>query len=266
MSVFLFNDQELHYECSGAGDFALVFIHGLGGVGESWKFQREFFQNTYEVITVDRFGHGRSTTDIDPVFAARTDAEAIDALMRSMIQKPFFAIGHSFASSILPEMIRLENPLLRGIVFVDCVYQGFDDIIDTRVTFGSTMLEYDDERLKLKADAWYTGLIGPAVPEQTKLIMSSFEQTDYRWMFRAVAGCRDYNQKHPAATTPIIETLPILICEAEHGTGDSLRKSWINRFKDAQYYLFDDAHHFFFITESDKFNRILDEFLSQHMP
>ncbi|MBN2225869.1 MAG: alpha/beta hydrolase [candidate division Zixibacteria bacterium] len=266
MSVFLFHDLELHYERSGEGDFALVFIHGLGGNSESWKYQREFFRQNYDIITVDRFGHGRSSSDIDPVFAARTDAEAIDALMRSVIQKPFFAVGHSFASAILPEMIKLENPLLKGVVFVDCVYQGCDDIIDTRVTFGSTMLEYDDERLKIKADAWYSELIGPAEPEQTDLILSSFQRTDYRWMFHAVAGCREYNEKYPAAITPIIESLPILVCEAEHGTGDSFRKSWINHFKDAHYYLFDNAHHFFFITESEKFNRILEDFITQHTP
>jgi len=266
MPVFLFNDLELYYERSGTGDSALVFIHGLGGDDRSWKYQREYFQKAFDVITVDLFGHGRSTAAIDPVFAARTDAEAIDSLMRSVIQKPFVAIGHSFASATLPELIGMNNPLLKGLVFVDCVYQGFDDIIDARVAFGTSLLNYDDERMRIKADAWYTELIGSAPPEQIEFILSSFQQTNYRWMFRAVAGCREYNQKYPAAQTPLIDNFPILICEAEYGVGVSFRKSWINHFKNAEYFLFDQAHHFFFITEHDKFNRVLDEFLKNHIP
>ncbi|UCD18272.1 MAG: alpha/beta hydrolase [Candidatus Zixiibacteriota bacterium] len=265
MPAFRFKDLELCYRRHGTGDIALLFIHGLGGGGDSWKHQRDYFADRYEVITLDLFGHGTSSGDVDPVFAARIDAEAIDNLMQEEILKPFFAIGHSFASATISEMIKLRNPLLQGIVFVDCVYQGFDDIIQARVTFGSQMLAYTDEQLKAKAEEWYLELIGNnAGAEDKAFIMSSLHRCNYRWLFKAVAGCREYNDRYPAFRIPIPADLPILIVEAEHGVGSNFRKSWVNHFKNAEYFLFDNAYHFFFVTERERFNRLIEEFFARN--
>ena len=38
----------------------LVFIHGSGGSHHHWNYQRQFFQESYNVVLVDLPGHGHT--------------------------------------------------------------------------------------------------------------------------------------------------------------------------------------------------------------
>ena len=225
----------------------------------------EYFQDRYKVVAVDLFGHGQSSKNVDPVFSLRLDAEAIVDLMQNEIKIPYIAIGFSLASCILPEIIKLDDRLLRGVVLVDCTYQGFYDIAESRTKFGQNMLTLSDKALPVNAEQWYISLIGDTSPECRELILSSFRKSNHRWMFQSVAGCREYNKKYPPDKTPIRDNLPILIIEAGHGVGAEFRKSWVNHFKDAQYYLFEEAHHFFYITEHERFNKLLEAVSYTHL-
>ena len=105
-------------------------------------------------------------------------------------------------------------------------------------------------------------LIGLDVSEEDRrLIHSSLESCNLRWLFESVSGCRKFCSDHPPAKTPTDASLPIFIMEADGGTGSDIIKSWVNHFMDARYYLFEKAGHFFFITQRDKFNHLLGEFL-----
>ncbi len=262
MPVYCYNGLDLNYETFGQGKTALLFIHGLFGNLHSWKYQIDFFSKKYQIIAVDLFGHGESSKKVDPVLVPRLDAEAIVDLMKCEIARPYYAIGHSFASSILPEIIKLDEKYLKGAVFVDCTYQGDDEIIRIREKFADNMLGLDNKSIGPEAEHWYNSLIGrDASPEDVELIMSSFRRGEYRWMFQSVAGCRLFNEKYPPDKTPVRENQRIFIMEAGTGIGLDFRKSWVNHFRDARYYLFEKAGHFFFITERDKFNNLLDEFL-----
>lgn len=262
MPIFEFKNLKLNYRIYGEGKIAILFIHGLGGNGGSWKYQVDYFQKEYQIIAVDLFGHGLSSKDVDPIEASRLDAEVCVDLMQKKIGKPYFVIGHSFATNINPEIIKIADPLLKGVVFVDCIYQGFPEIIDMRIKFAEKMLAISGDTLAREADLWYNELIGPVVtPDDRELIHSSLKHCSIRWLFEAVAGCRDYCAKYPPDKTPTENDLPVLIMEADNGVGDDIHKSWVNHFKNARYYLFENAGHFFFITERDRFNRLLKEFI-----
>ncbi len=246
MPVHHFGDFELYYRLFGKGETALLFIHGLGGDGNAWRYQVEYFKNQYAVTTIDLFGHGKSSKNVDPVLAPRLDAEAIDSLMRQEFKRPYFAVGHSFASNILPELIKLGDPSLKGIVFVDCPYQGFEDIIDGRTRFARSMLSLADNILEAETRRWYMELMSPDIsPEDRELILSSLEHCHCRWLFESAAGCREYNRRFPPAETPIRDNLPVFIMEGEYGIGMNLRNSWVNHFKDALYCLFGKGRSFF---------------------
>jgi len=264
MPIFEYNQLALHYQVYGKSDRALLFIHGLGGNGDSWKYQIESFKSDYQVVTIDLFGHGKSTQEVDPVYVPRLDAEAAEALMRTRIKKPYVAIGHSFASNILPEIIKLADNNLKGVVFVDCTYQGFADIQESRVRFARMMLAYSDTTLKTETENWYNELIGDRADDNDRrMIMSSLKDCDFRWLFESVAGCQEFNEKYPPEKTPLRDNFPVFVMESEHGVGLNFRKSWVTHFKQAEYYLFENTHHFFFVTEQVKFNELLSEFLAQ---
>lgn len=123
MAIYNFKNLEMHYQTAGQGEPALLFIHGLGGNGAIWKDQINHFKERHFIISPDLFGHGQSGKNIDREFAAKTDADAIYSLMRKEIQKPFIAIGHSFAGNVIAEMMKIGDPLMKGAVFIDCPYR-----------------------------------------------------------------------------------------------------------------------------------------------
>lgn len=262
MPIFNYRGNNLAWDSFGGGLDTLLFIHGLGGQSKSWMYQINHFKGNFRVIVVDLFGHGQSGKDIDPVFVSRFDAEAIMALVEQEIKLPVWAIGHSFASGILPEMIKINRSHLKGVVFVDCTFQGFKHIIDARANFAEIMLQYDDTALAAKTDAWYESLIGPDADKSTvAFIKSSLKFCRPRWLFESVAGCRRYNKIYPPEQTPIYTDLPIFVIEADQGIGENFDKSWINHFKQARYFLFENAWHFFFITHHEKFNKLIEDFI-----
>ncbi|SYZ72397.1 putative Carboxylesterase [Candidatus Zixiibacteriota bacterium] len=262
MPIYQHRHLNLYYETFGQGPVALLFIHGLGGDGRTWKYQIDHFAPNYEIVTVDLFGHGRSSRDLDPEMAPRTDAEAIDALARNIIRKPYVAVGHSFASQILPEIIKLAYFNLRAAVFVDCTYQGFPEIIEARMEFARSMLALDDAQLKIETEKWYRNLmLDIKTPDDESLIFPSLLNCDYRWLFRSVGGCREFNRLYPPQDTPDI--LPVFVMEADNGIGADFQKSWVNHFKSAEYYLFENAYHFFFVSQQQKFSQLLSEFLEK---
>jgi pimeloyl-ACP methyl ester carboxylesterase len=259
-----YKNFNLYYERSGSGDTALLFIHGLMSNCQTWKYQVEYFADSFEIITIDLFGHGQSDKNVDPVESPRIDAEAVVDLMQTEIDKPYFSIGHSFASQILPEIIKLSlaDPNLKGVVFVDCTYQGFDEIIEGRAKFAERVLALSGDAFINEVETWYEGMLNDDVsPDDRQMIMAPLTGDSYRWMLESVAACRDYNNKYPPDETPIWEELPIMILEADNGVGADLKKSWVNHFRKARYFLFENADHFFYITRRAQFNEMLDDFL-----
>ena len=264
MPFHSFSGRELHYETYGQGKTALLLVHGLYGDLNSWKYQIEYFSDKYKIVTIDLFGHGLSTKDVDPFMFPRLSAEAAVDLMKT-IGRPYFAIGHSFAGNILPEIIKLDTNRLKGVVFVDCTYQGDYEILKTRVKFGDTMLELSDDKIGAEAEYWYNSLIvDSATDEDREFILSSFRKGNHRWMFQAVAGCRRLLKQYPLKEIPIRNDQSIFIMEKGLGIGTDFRKSWVNYFKLADYYLFEKAGHFFFITQHARFNKRLAMFLDEN--
>lgn len=264
MPFHSFRGLNLHYEIYGQGNMALLLIHGLYGDGNSWKYQIDYFSDKYKIVTIDLFGHGLSSKDVDPVLVPRLDAEVVVDLMNN-IDLPYFAVGHSFAGNVLPEIIKLDGEKLKGAVFVDCTYLGDWQILETRVKFGENILALSDDKIGAEAEYWYNSLIVEnASQEDRDFILSSFRKGNHRWMFQCVAKCDRFIKTHPIKETPIRDDQPILIMEKGTGTGIEFRKSWVNYFRLADYYLFEGAGHFFFITKHERFNKILDGFLKEN--
>ncbi|HSZ72129.1 MAG TPA: alpha/beta hydrolase, partial [Cytophagaceae bacterium] len=54
------HDVHLNYTLSGTGDIALVFVHGAFLDETYWEAQVDYFNSSYQVITMDLAGHGKS--------------------------------------------------------------------------------------------------------------------------------------------------------------------------------------------------------------
>lgn len=98
------NGIKLYFDMLGNGQ-ALFFIHGLGENADSWFFQKEFFKESFKVITMDLRGHHR-TENGDKVISIELFAEDIIALMDYLkIEKAHF-VGISMGGLILQELTK----------------------------------------------------------------------------------------------------------------------------------------------------------------
>ncbi|MCP4703537.1 MAG: alpha/beta hydrolase [candidate division Zixibacteria bacterium] len=264
MPIHKYKNYSLHYEKYGDGKTALLLIHGLFGDNNSWKYQINYFSDKYTIIAIDLFEHGLSSKNIDPIDVTHLDAEAAVDLMKT-IGLPYFALGHSFAGYVMPEIIKLDGDRLKGAVFIDSTYLGNWQILETRIRFGEVKLALEDERLAAESEFWYNSLIAKnAKQEDRDLILSSFRKGNYRQTFESVAKCRKFLIKYPAKETPIREHQKIFILENGVGKKPEFIKSWVNYFKLADYYLFENAGHFFHITQHEQFNKVLEYFLEEN--
>ena len=82
-SGFISSDAErIYYESTGQGD-AVIFCHGLGGNHANWFQQVPLFAQSYQCITWDQRGFGRSTNhggEVTPALAITDLKRLIDHL------------------------------------------------------------------------------------------------------------------------------------------------------------------------------------------
>jgi pimeloyl-ACP methyl ester carboxylesterase len=107
----------IHYEVTGQGDPALVFVHGWLGSTRWWDAPRDHFAPRHRVVALDLAGHGRSS-------AGRTDwsiaryADDVRAVVRAVAAPRVVLVGHSMSGPNALEA-SLELPSVEGVVLVD---------------------------------------------------------------------------------------------------------------------------------------------------
>jgi pimeloyl-ACP methyl ester carboxylesterase len=113
----------IHYEVSGKGEPALVFVHGWSCDRSYWKNQVDEFDETYKVVTVDMGGHGGSGLEREdwtlPAFGAD-----VAAVVNKLNPGKVVLIGHSMAGAVNMEAAKLLTDRVVGLIGVD-TYQEF---------------------------------------------------------------------------------------------------------------------------------------------
>jgi pimeloyl-ACP methyl ester carboxylesterase len=264
MSEIEYDGFKLAYRAVGAGRPAILLIHGLGGNGDVWRYQSEYFEDKNRIVAVDLFGHGRSSKDVPVDDIIELNTGAIETLIKMEINGPYILVGHSYAGNILPGLIGSAGDNLVGAVFVECIYQEQDEIIAMREKFARTMLALNDQALEKETRRWYLEMTyGRADQDDCHFILSSLNDCNCRWLFESVQFSCAFNRRRKHETTPLREDLEIMVVEADRGDCMTFNRSWVNHYKNARYYLFEKSNHFLFVTQRDKFNRLLEEFVGE---
>lgn len=106
------------YILSGKGPITLVFIHGAFIDKKYWQAQIDYFSETFQVVTIDLAGHGKSgnnRTDWSIQALGEDIVTVIDGLNLSNI----ILIGHSLGGDVILE-VAIKIPLkVIGFVGID---------------------------------------------------------------------------------------------------------------------------------------------------
>ncbi len=114
MFVTSSDGTQIHYEVTGDGDTALVFVHGWMGNVRWWDAQRDAFAATHQVVTIDLAGHGRSGARAEG--SADAYANDILAVVAATTAPRVVLVGHSmagaYAIAACPAIDRLQRLIL----------------------------------------------------------------------------------------------------------------------------------------------------------
>lgn len=109
---------EIAFAVAGAGETALVFIHGWSCDSSYWDAQIPAFSGEYTTVAVDLAGHGRSGAD-RRTWSMETYGQDVAAVVRSLPHRRIILIGHSMGGYAALEAARLLPERVIGVVGVD---------------------------------------------------------------------------------------------------------------------------------------------------
>lgn len=94
----------------------LVFVHGSGGTRLHWNYQRQFFEQSYNVVVTDLPGHGGARGEGERSVTAY--AEHLLNLIRALPGKTFCLVGHSLGGAIVQNFALLYPQYVEALVLV----------------------------------------------------------------------------------------------------------------------------------------------------
>lgn len=108
----------LYFEQAGAGDPALVFVHGWCCDHSAFEPQFEHFQATHRVVAPDLRGFGRSDATSEGLDPPTFADDVVWLCTELKITKPI-VVGHSLGGAVVLELGRRHPALPAAIVAVD---------------------------------------------------------------------------------------------------------------------------------------------------
>src|SRR5579885_195546 len=107
-------DGELHYEICGRGP-PLVLASGLGGLASFWDGQLCDLARSFQVITFDHRGSGRSSKSPPPYSIDGMVQDVVD-LIDHLKSETVFYVGHSTGGAIGQRLAARHPARLSGLV------------------------------------------------------------------------------------------------------------------------------------------------------
>jgi pimeloyl-ACP methyl ester carboxylesterase len=108
----------VQYRVYGAGEPALVFIHGWSADSNYWREQIPAFKGKYTLVTVDLAGHGGTDANRSEWSMARFGQDVATAVAAVPNEK-LVLVGHSMGGPVALEAARLLQRRVVGIVGVE---------------------------------------------------------------------------------------------------------------------------------------------------
>ncbi len=112
-----FRGLDIAYEAYGAGEPAIVFVHGGISTGAVWDLARESQQAERRVVVVDLPGHGAS--DPAEAYDAALFEGAVRAAMDAAGVERAVMVGHSFGVSVSRDVALAAPQRVVGMLMLD---------------------------------------------------------------------------------------------------------------------------------------------------
>jgi pimeloyl-ACP methyl ester carboxylesterase len=106
------------YEVAGAGEPALVFVHGWSCDRSYWRAQVDHFAAEHRVVALDLAGHGESSLE-RAAYTMESFGEDVQAVVEALDLRRVVLVGHSMGGPVIVEAARLMPDRVVAVVPVD---------------------------------------------------------------------------------------------------------------------------------------------------
>lgn len=108
----------VHFEVEGAGEPALVFVHGWSCDRTYWSGQVAHFAEQYQVVAVDLAGHGESGGGRRAWTMSAFGADVV-AVIEQLELRQLVLIGHSMGGDVIVDVALALPGRVAGLVWAD---------------------------------------------------------------------------------------------------------------------------------------------------
>lgn len=258
------DDVTLAYERVGSRDAeTIVFLEGLGYGRWMWNWQREAFENSYDLLLPDNRGTGDSDAPEGPYTMAQMAADLEAVLADAGVEKAH-VVGASMGGMIALQYA-LEYNRARSLSLLCTSFGGEEEVPIPEATqdkMFNVPEEYDErEAIRYK--------MSPALSDTFLERHDDVIERIVDWRLESDAD--EQPRLWQAAAVDAFDvsdrlkdlTLPVLVM---HGTGDRVvpvenGEMLAERLPNARLRTIEDGPHLFFIEQSQHVNERLAEFL-----
>jgi pimeloyl-ACP methyl ester carboxylesterase len=247
---------KIHYTDYGAGENALVLVHGWNCDETFWAGQASALGGKFHVITIDLLGHGQSDKP-RIAYTMERQARAIDAVLSDAKVKAAVLAGHSNGTPVIRQFYRKFSGKTRGLVIVDGSLRPLgDNAMMEKFIAPLRGPEYEAVVGRFAA-GMVQSIQDPALREKIKNAMLRAPQ---HVAVSELEGLLD-----PELWRPDKITVPVLMILAK-------QPSWTPEYErfvrdlvpGVDYRVWEGVSHFLMMEKPEEFNTAVSEFIEKH--
>ncbi|MCU1268563.1 MAG: alpha/beta hydrolase fold [Acidobacteria bacterium] len=249
-----FGSARVHYQMSGKGDEALIFVHGWTCNGDFWRGQTGAFPKM-RVIAVDLPGHGLSDkpqTDYSMDYFARS----IEAVMIDAKVKRAVLVGHSMGTPVVRQFYRRYPEKTLALVIVDGALRLFFPKAQMDQFLGNLRTNY-----KAAAPQMVDGMLAPIKDAKLK--------ADIRAVMLATPDYVAISAMYAMAEEKVYEKdpikVPVLAILAKGPFWSADTEAFLRSLApNLEFHMWDGVSHFLMMEKPQEFNETVQGFLSKN--
>jgi pimeloyl-ACP methyl ester carboxylesterase len=247
---------KIHYTEYGAGENALLFVHGWACDETFWAAQAPALGTKYHVITIDLPGHGQSDKP-QIAYTMGLYVRAIDAVLRDAKVKAATLIGHSNGTPVIRQFYRTFPEKTRALVIVDGGLRPFGDKATMEKFIARLKGPNYEENTGKFIDNMTSSILDAALRESIKTTMLRTPQ---------YVGISEFESTlDPELWKPDKINVPVLMILAKQPAWSDEYEQFVRGIvPDLDYQVWEGLSHFLMMEQPERFNAALTAFLERH--
>jgi pimeloyl-ACP methyl ester carboxylesterase len=246
----------VHFTEYGAGDTALVFVHGWACDETFWTGQAPVLGAKFHTITIDLPGHGQSGNPTAPP-TMDLYAGAIAAVLAEAKVKTATLIGHSNGTPVVRQFYRKFPEKTRALVIVDGGLRPLGDKASMEKFIARFKGPEYAESVGKMMESMTATIKDPALRERIRTTILRTPQTIAVSEFEATLDERLWN--------PDKISVPVLMVMAKQPLWSAEYEQFVRGIvPDLDYQVWEGVSHFLMMEQPDRFNSALISFLEKH--